>query len=73
MHEEERRYRYSMAGLPGVVFIEHDADDSEVEFFANARAYAEAMGLVSLPTEEEACAWERRVIADRLAALERAG
>jgi hypothetical protein len=63
---EEAAFRASTAGLPMVVFVEEDDDGGEV--FANAATYRDAMGIMHLPSVEEAMAWQRQAIADRLAA-----
>jgi hypothetical protein len=65
LEDEAAAFKFSTAGLPMVVFVEEDEDGNEV--FANARQYADAMGITYLPTEAEAMAWEKQTIADRLA------
>jgi hypothetical protein len=69
LHDEERVAKYLMEGSPFVIFIEEDDDDPDApEVFANARAWADAMGSLSLPTEAEARAWEAQLITDRILA-----
>jgi hypothetical protein len=63
--DEAAAYKFATAGSPGVIFAEEDEDGNEI--FANARAWADAMGIMHLPTEQEALAWEREHIAARLA------
>jgi hypothetical protein len=63
--EEAARHKFISQGSPGVIFAEEDEDGNEI--FANARAWADAMGIMHLPTEQEALAWEREHIAARLA------
>jgi hypothetical protein len=65
LEDEAAAFKFSTAGLPGVIFTEED--ENGVEVFSNARQWADAMGIVHLPTEAEALAWEKQVIADRLA------
>ena len=56
-------------GMPTIVFIEEDPDDATKEFFANARAFADAMQLAPgvLPTEAQAAAWASARRADAYA------
>ena len=68
LEDEERLARYLMAGSPFVIFLEEDEEEPGREIFANARAWAKAMGTLSLPTEAEARAWEAQLITDRILA-----
>jgi hypothetical protein len=70
LRDEEKLLRYVFRDLPLVIFEEDDEDDPTQSHFTNAAAYRRAMGTVSLPTEAEALAWQRQVIADRIAAWE---
>jgi hypothetical protein len=71
LRAEEQAYLATMRDMPRIIFSEVDEETGE-EVFANAATYRDAMGTVSLPTEEEAMAWERQTIADRLAAWKEA-
>jgi hypothetical protein len=65
LEEQAACYQFVTAGSPGVIFADEDEHGNEI--FANARQWAIAMGIDYLPTEEEALAWERKRVAERLA------
>jgi hypothetical protein len=61
LEEQARLYRASTDGFPGRAFVEIE-DDPTNETFGNGRVYADAMNVISIPTVEEALAWESETI-----------
>ncbi|MCG2629730.1 hypothetical protein L6654_24200 [Bradyrhizobium sp. WYCCWR 13023] len=67
LEAEAYRAAGSLNGL--VVFVEADPETGE-DVFSNAREFADAMGLVSLPTQEQASMWLRQRLSEALSGWE---
>jgi hypothetical protein len=77
VQDEAERYLFLTDGgrTPFVIFEESDEDnyDEEAPVFSNAAEFKKAMGTLHTPSEAEAVAWSRELIAERLAQWDAAG